>query len=385
VIHSSVGILTVLVAVVALFFFLERQFRWRFFQYLPPLIWIYTLPVVLGNTGVIPQQGPVFDGLREHALPVFITLMLLDVDFVAVVRVIGRGILVMLMGTVGVVLGAPIAYYLFHEQLGADGWRGFGALAGSWIGGTGNMAAVAGGIETPAAEMGLAVLADNLVYVVWLPLLLASRAWAERFRRFSGADADRVARMEAAVDTLERKSKEVEMHHVVYLALLGLLVAGASALLAPLLPEIPPVLSTATWKILLVTTFGIGLSLTPARRIPGSHAVAMAIVYVFVASMGAKADLAGLSRAPWFIAGAYVWIAIHGLFCLLGARIFRVDIHTAAIASAANIGGAASAPIVAAYHRETLIPIAVLMALVGYALGNYLGLLTAQLCYLVGG
>jgi len=99
--------------------------------------------------------------------------------------------------------------------------------------------------------------------------------------------------------------------------------------------------------------------------------------------MGAKAELAGLSRAPYFVAAAYVWIAIHGLFCLAGARIFKVDIHTAAIASAANIGGAASAPIVAAYHRKTLIPVAVLMAIVGYALGNYLGFLTAQLCALV--
>jgi uncharacterized membrane protein len=110
----------------------------------------------------------------------------------------------------------------------------------------------------------------------------------------------------------------------------------------------------------------------------------MAIIYLFVASMGAKAQLSGLSHAPWFVAGAYVWIGIHGLFCLLGARLFRVDVHTAAIASAANIGGAASAPIVAAYHRETLIPVAVLMALVGYALGNYLGFVTAQLCYFVG-
>jgi uncharacterized membrane protein len=101
--------------------------------------------------------------------------------------------------------------------------------------------------------------------------------------------------------------------------------------------------------------------------------------------MGAQAALSGLSRAPWFIAAAYVWIAIHGVFCLTGAWLFRVDIHTAAIASAANIGGAASAPVVAAYHREALIPMAVLMALVGYALGNYLGFVTAELCRLVQG
>ena len=384
-IQDPAGVLLVLVAIVGIFFFLEKHFRWKIFQYFPPLLWIYSIPVVLNNTGVIPAANPLYDGMRAYTLPVFITLMLLDVDFVAVVRVIGRGLLVMLLGTVGVVLGGPAAYFLFHRFLGPDGWKGFGALAGSWIGGTGNMAAVSGGIDTPPEELGLAVLADNLVYLVWLPILLASRNWIGRFARFTRADSDRVERLEAAVQRLEQKSKEVEMHHLIYLVLLGLGSALLAEFVASSLPEIKPVLSTGTWKVLIVTTFGILLSLTPARRVPGSHAVAMAIVYLFVASMGAKATLSGLTRAPWFLAAAYVWIAIHGLFCLLGARLFRVDVHTAAIASAANIGGAASAPIVAAYHRETLLPVAVLMALVGYALGNYLGVVTAQLCYWVGG
>lgn len=384
-IQSSAGTLLVLTGIVGLFFFLERQFHWKVFQYLPPLIWIYTLPVVLSNTGVIPLECSLYNGLKEHALPIFIVLMLLEIDIAAVVRVIGRGILVMFMGTAGVVLGGPVAYFLFHRFLGPEGWKGFGALAGSWIGGTGNMAAVAAGIDTPSEEFGLAVIADNMVYIIWLPLLLASRAWVGKFQRFTGADPERVQRMEAAVNRLGKKSKEVDMHHVIYLLFLGLGTAALAGLLAPRMPEIRPVLTASTWKVLLVTTFGIALSFTPARKIPGSHAVAMAIIYIFVSSMGAQAHLSGLSRAPWFLAAAYVWIAIHGLFCLAGARIFRVDIHTAAIASAANIGGAASAPIVAAYHRETLIPVAVLMALVGYALGNYLGLVTAQLCYLVGG
>ncbi|MBU1700773.1 MAG: DUF819 family protein [Candidatus Eisenbacteria bacterium] len=384
-IQSAQGTLAVLVGIVAFFFFLEKRFRWRIFQFLPPLIWIYTIPVVLSNTNIISKSGPIYGGLKANALPIFITLMLLDVDFVAVVRVIGRGILVMLMGTIGVVIGAPIAYSLFRNQLGPEGWKGFGALAGSWIGGTGNMAAVAGAIGTPPAEMGLAVLADNLVYIVWLPLLLTSRAWAGAFQRFSKADPDRVAKMEAAVSKMAAKSKEVEMHHIVYLVLLGLTVAAVSSFISPRLPELGSVLNSGSWKVVIFTTLGILLSLTPARRIPGSQPLAMAIVYVFVASMGAQADLAGLARAHWFVAAAFVWITIHGLFCLLGALLFRVDIHTAAIASAANIGGAASAPIVASYHRETLIPVAVLMALVGYALGNYLGLVTAQLCSWVAG
>ena len=382
-IESPAGILLVLTAVVGFFFFLEKHFRWKLFQYFPPLIFIYLVPVLLSNTGRIPHASVIYTGLEDYALPMFITLMLLEIDVKGVIRVLGRGVLVMLMGTVGVVLGAPLAYAIFRNQLGPDAWKAFGALAGSWIGGTGNMAAISDGIGTPPAEFGMAVIADNLVYIVWLPLLLASRAWAKKFERFTGSDPDRVAKMEAALDDLSKKSKEVEMHHLIYLLFIALGATLLARSLAPLLPVIPPVLSTGTWRILIVTTLGILLSFTPARRIPGSHPLAMAIIYLFVARMGATSDVAGLTQAPIFVAAAYVWIAIHGLFCLLGARIFRVDIHTAAIASAANIGGAASAPIVAGYHRETLIPMAILMAIVGYAVGNFLGFATALLCYWV--
>lgn len=382
-VQSPAGTLLVLLAICGLFFFLEQQFRWRLFQYLPPLIFIYAVPMVLSNTGVIPLENAVYDGLKDYALPLFITLMLLEIDLRAIVRVLGRGLLVMLMGTAGVVLGAPIAFFLFRTRLGPEGWKGFGALSGSWIGGTGNLAAVAEGLGTSPAEQGLAVLADQFVYLVWLPLLLASRAWAGKFQAFTGAAADRVERLEAAVGRMQTKSKEVEMRHILYLLLLGLAATQLAALLAPRIPEIPPVLTASTWKILLVTCLGILLSFTPARRIPGSHALAMAIIYVFVARMGAQSQLTGLARAPWFIGAAYVWIALHGACILLGARLLHVDVHTAAIASAANIGGAASAPVVAAYHREALIPLSVLMAIVGYALGNFLGFVTAQLCYWV--
>ena len=146
----------------------------------------------------------------------------------------------------------------------------------------------------------------------------------------------------------------------------------------------PPVLTAGSWKILLVTTFGIILSTTKARNIPGSHQLAMALIYLFVANMGARANISNLAdQVPWFIFGAYIWIFIHGAFCILGARLFRVDIHSTAIASAANIGGAASAPVVAAYHNEKLVPVSILMALIGYAVGNYGAFAAAWLCFLV--
>jgi uncharacterized membrane protein len=110
-----------------------------------------------------------------------------------------------------------------------------------------------------------------------------------------------------------------------------------------------------------------------------------AMIYVFVAGMGARASVAGLDQAGWFVAGAFIWIAIHGLFCLAGAWLFRVDVHSMAIASAANIGAAASAPIVAAHHRPSLVPASILMALLGYAMGNYLAPITGHLARMAVG
>lgn len=381
---SPAAVLAALAGTAAFFFWLERFTGWRLFRYLVPMIWIYATPMVLRNVGVFPESSPAYDVLGQYGLPSFIVLLLLSVDVGAAVRVMGKGIGVMLLGTVGVVVGGPIAYFLVGRWLDPEAWRAFGALAGSWIGGTGNMAAVAGGLETPPEQFGLAVLADAVIYVGWLPLLLVSKQFAEKFNRWTGVSADRLERMDAAAGLEVTEEQTPEVRHYVTLGTIALGVTWFAGWLAPILPELGDVLTASTWNILIVTTIGISLSFTPARGIPGSHQVAMAIVYVFLARMGATASLEGLSQAPAFLLGAVIWILIHGAFCLAGAWLFKIDVHSAAIASAANIGGAASAPIVAAYHRESLVPVAVLMALLGYAMGNYMALLTAKLCQMVG-
>ena len=383
--QSPAAVLAILASIAAFFFWLEQTTRWKLFNFLPPLLFIYATPVILSNTGVLPPKSPAYDVLGQFGLPVFVTLLLLSVDVGAAVRIMGKGVFVMLLGTAGVVIGAPIGYLVVHRWLPDDAWKGFGALAGSWIGGTGNMAAVGGGLETPPAIFGLAVLADNVIYVIWLPILLASKGMAERFNRWMRVSEERVERMEAAAqaEAASRVEQPVAMRHFIYLGALALAATALSGWLAPMLPVIEPILSTSTWRVLVVTTIGIALSFTPAKTLPRSHEVAMAIVYVFVAGMGARASLAGLADAPAFLLGALIWIFIHGLFCLGGAWLFKVDVHSAAIASAANIGGAASAPVVAAYHRESLVPASILMALIGYAIGNYGAFIAARLCYWV--
>lgn len=390
-INSTAGILTVLCGIAAAFFLLEKRTQWKLFKFFPPLLFIYSIPAILSNVPfgegnyILPRTSGVYTMLKDIALPMFLVIMLLKVDIASTVKVMGRGIFVMLMGTTGVVLGAPIAYLLVRNHLSPDAWKAFGTLAGSWIGGTGNMAAAAESLGVGnGPEFGLAILGDNVVYLVWLPVLLASKCIAEPFHRFIKIDHNRLEILESVKHVKDEKTEPVAMRHFLYLFAIGFACIWIANSISGILPEFGPVLTTSTWKILLITTMGLLLSCTPARNIPASHELAMALVYLFVANMGAKADLSQLdSSAGWFILACFIWISIHGAFCLLGAYIFKVDIHSTAIASAANIGGVASAPIIAAHHNEKLVPVSILMALIGYAVGNYGAIIAAGLCKLV--
>jgi len=392
-ISSPIGVLAVLALVAAFFFMIEQTTRAKLFQYLPPLLFIYATPVFLNNFDVIPSSSPVYSGLSAYLLPAFIVLMLIKVNVPAVVRVMGKGVLVMLMGTAGVMVGAVVAYVLVHSWLSADAWKGYGALAGSWIGGTANMAATAEMLGTSEEQFGLAVIADNVIYVFWLPLLLMSRDFAERFNKWARVPEDRIMAMDAAAEVHVEDDHAPTMPQYLFLIAVVIGVTWTCTALAPGIsewissasPGLGAVFGVTTTRILLVTTLALILSTTRVSTLPNSTALGTSLIYIFVAGMGARASVAGLAEAPMFVAGAFVWIIIHGMFCLAGAWIFRVDIHSVAIASAANIGAAASAPIVAAHHRPNLVPASILMALLGYAMGNYLAPLTGHLARLAVG
>lgn len=398
VITSPVGVMTVLIAVVTFWFWLERSTRWKLFEFLPPLIFIYASPVLLSNFGVIPYESAAYDFLRHYGLPIFIVLMLIKVDVISAVRIMGKGVFVMLLGSIGVVFGGVMAYKLGQTlsignyfPLAQDSWRAFGTLAGSWIGGTGNMTAAFAGLEGAPTDLTMAAAADQMVYLIWLPILLGSKSFADRFNRWARVPAGRLEAMESAAANFKSTENPPTMTSLLYLGLLAVGFTWVSLALSEVLPPVvvggATVITAGTWLILLVTTMALLASVTPARKLPAAQPIAMAIIYIYVARVGATMDLSVVDwdKMVGFIAMAYVWIMIHGMFILTGAWIFRVDVHTVAIASAANIGGAASAPIVAAHHRETLVPASILMALIGYALGNYLAILTGRIGQLIGG
>lgn len=385
------GVMAVITMVPVFFLWLEKKTKWRVFDFLPAIIWIFLTPILLSNLhtipgiefSIIPQSSDIYRTFRAFAVPMFIVLMLLDIDIKQTMRVAWRGAVVLVMGAVGIVIGCVIAYGMFKSGLPENAWSGFGALAGSWIGGTGNLAAVAEGLGTPEELIGIVVVVDNLVYLVYFPIILTCKRWAPWFNRFTGVTQDEIDARYAVGNDVEKKRHEVTFPGLLTLVAWSFAAILAANWLAGYIPEVGRVLTKGTYTILLVTTFGIGLSATPLRRIPGTEPMAMALVYIYMTMIGASADLAGMAGAQWFIAAGFIAIAIHLVVTVFGAKLLRLDVSMAAVASVSGVGGAASAPVAAAYHREELVPISIMLALIGYALGNYLGVATAYLAALL--
>ncbi|MGD8727345.1 MAG: DUF819 family protein [Gemmatimonadales bacterium] len=381
--HDLIGVMAVITMIPVLFLWLERRMRWKVFDILPAIIWIFLTPIVLSNVNVIPRTSPIYDTFRSFAVPMFIVLMLLDINIRQSLKVAWRGAAVLVLGAVGIVVGAVVSFFLFRSGLPPETWRGYGALAGSWIGGTGNLAAVADSIDTPGEMVGMVVLVDNFVYVVYFPLILTCKRWAKQFNRFTRVSQQQIDHIAEADRAIEKKTHEVHFRDVLTLLGFGFVTILAANHLAGVFPEIQPVFTEGTWRILLVTTFGIVLSATPLKDVPGTEPIAMGLVYIYMTMLGAGADLRNIGGAQWFLIAGFLCITVHLVFIVIGARLFRIDVSMAAVSSVAAVGGAASAPVAAGYHREELVPISIMLALIGYALGNYLGVATAYLCHLM--
>jgi uncharacterized membrane protein len=380
---DPIGVMAVITMVPVFFVWLQRTTRWKVFDYLPAIIWIFLTPILLSNLNVIPRSTPIYSVFKTFAVPMFIVLMLLDINIRQAVRVAWRGIGVLVIGSVGIVIGAVISFAAFKSGLPQNAWSGFGALAGSWIGGTGNLAAVAESLSTPEEFVGVVVIVDNFVYLVYFPIILTSKRWSGWFNRFTRVSQEQLAQFVKTSEEVEKKTHEVHFTHLLTLLGFGFATILAANWLSTIVPALPPVLTQKTWAMLLVTTFGIVLSTTPLKKVPGTEPLSMTLVYIYMTMIGASADLTKLGGAQWFLIAGFTCIAIHLVFVTLAARLFRVDVSMAAVASVAAVGGAASAPVAAGYHREDLVPISIMLALVGYALGNYLGWATGALCHML--
>ena len=387
VIDTPLGVLAVLVVVLAVLFTFHRtRAGARLFSVVPLLVFCYFVPALLSNLGIIPLESDVYTFIRRVLLPASLLLLVLATDIPAVIRLGRDAVTLFLAGTASILLGGPLAFlalgWMFPDSALDQAWRGLAALCGSWIGGGANFIAVGDSVQASPATMSLMVVVDVGIANVWMAILLAFAGREAAMDTKMGARRERIDEVREKIAAYQAEvSRPLNLPDL--LAILGLAI-GATALvtwIAGFLPDVGTIINGFTWVVCLITAVGVALSFTRLRRLEGAGAstVGSLFLYLLVATIGASAQFHRvLENLPLLAVGA-LWMAIHAATMLLVRRLLRAPVFFLAVGSQANVGGAASAPVVAAAFHPALAPVGVLLAVLGYVLGTYGGLVAAFL------
>jgi uncharacterized membrane protein len=388
-INDPAGVLAALLAVLAaIFWFGETGPGRRLFGVVPRLVFCYFIPTTLTTLGVLPDSSPLYDWIKTFLLPTSLVLLILALDVPGILRLGPRAVIMLLAGTAGVVVGAPIALWLFSSVVPPDTWQGMTALSGSWIGGGANMVALAQIAGTSESMFGMMVIVDVAVANIWMGVLLYMAGQAERIDRWTGADTSAIEDLKRRVTEFQAKTTRVpQLQDLIMIVAIGFGGMWIATLAAQPLEQWAPFFSATVWKMVVVTALAVALSFSPARQLEGAGAsrIGSLMLYLLVASIGAHANFTEMREAPMLIAVGAVWMLFHVAILLGVARLIRAPVFFVAVGSQANIGGAASAPIVASAFHPSLAPVGVLLAVAGYVLGTYAGLLCMWLLKAVAG
>lgn len=364
---------------------LETGTNHRIFSYLPGVVALYIIVMMLSTFGLWQQSASVnatYSTVKGNILPAMIFLMLLKGDLRKIAALGPRMLLAFAAAAISIGVGFVITYTVLNTWLPADAWKAFAALSGSWMGGTGNMVAIQGALNVPDSSMGYTLLMDSIDYAIWVILLLALVPHAKLFNRWTKSDTGIIDRVGEKLDLGEDADKRIDFTALVFLLGAGLAASALSQNLAGLMPATSFFTGT-TWAVLIATILGVSAAMTPMGRMAGSNELANVMLYAIIALIASRADFAGLTQAPLYVFAGLMILIIHGLCMVVAAKVFKLDLFSCGIASLANIGGVASAPILAAAYSQMLIPIGVLMAMLGYIIGTGGGLLVGKILSLL--
>jgi uncharacterized membrane protein len=346
------------------------------FRVTPAVIYAYFVPALSTSLGITPQSSPAYDWMVRYLLPISLLLLMVTVDLRAVLRLGRKGILMMLAGSLGIVVGGPVALALFGALLPADTWMGLAALSGSWIGGTPNMVAIKESVGTPDSLMGPIIVVDTLVAYGWMGVLLFLSSFQQRFDAWVGADTGDIEALDASLAVFDRDRRAIEVRDLAMILGLGFGGALLAIWFGRQLPQLgdPTIISHTTWTVVFVTTLGLALSFTPARNLEraGASRVGYVALYLMLTAIGAQADLKKVLEVPLYLVVGAVWLGIHILTLFGAAKLLRAPLFFVATGSMANVGGVVSAPVVASVYRRALAPVGVLMGVAGYLYGGLL-------------
>jgi len=388
-------VLAILLGFLGVLFWMNGHERHnRIFRIVPLLVFAYFVPTLLSNTGIIPLQSELYTFTKKYLLPASLLLLTLSVDIPAIMK-LGRNAVVLFLGaTATIVIGGPIALLICKGLIPAEmidqSWRGLSALAGSWIGGGANMIALQEHAGANDAIMGVIIVVDVAVANVWMAVLL----WfAGREKQIDAAiDADRYSLDEVRETVAEYEaevSRPTDLGSLLMICALGIGGAVFATWFSTVLPPIGEFIKGFTWVVVIVSTIGLCLSFTRVRRLEGAGAskVGSVFLYLLVTTIGAKAEFSEIMKPEnvgLVVVGA-VWMFMHAVLMLGLRRFLKAPIFFVAVGSKANIGGAASAPIVASAFHPALAPVGVLLAVAGYVLGTFAGIACSFLLELAVG
>ncbi|MDB9882358.1 DUF819 family protein [Bacteroidia bacterium] len=390
----------------------ENRFFKTFYKYIPALFMAYLIPAIFTTIGLIsPEWETIGEGnqIIQHKsnlyyvasrflLPAALVLMTLSLDLKAVFNLGPKALIMFLTGTVGIIIGGPIAVFLISlvspETVGGAGpdavWRGLSTLAGSWIGGGANQTAMLEIYGYNQKLYGGMVFVDIVVANIWMAILLIGIGKSDKIDKWLKSDTSAIERLKNKVSKF---SKDVErnpsLNDLMILAAIAFGSVGAAHwaadFLGPFFSEYTAGLENANvrntltflgssffWMISIATLIAVGLSFTKARTMEGAGAskVGSVFIYFLVATIGMKMDLSMIFDNVGLVAVGLVWMTIHAVLLIAVAKLIKAPYFFLAVGSQANVGGAASAPIVASAFHPSLATVGVLLAVFGYAVGT---------------
>ncbi|WP_211978777.1 DUF819 family protein [Brevibacterium sp. W7.2] len=370
--------ISVLIAIAAALVIAGHSGRFRIFAYVPGFVFLYIIAALLNTVGVFDHSDSVTevgDGLRTALLPAMILLLLFKCDIRQIIRLGPKLLLTFAVTAASIVAGFLVSYLILRSVLDPEAWKALGALNASWTGGSANMVAVQEILQAPEDVFGYVLIVDTVIYSFWLLLIFSSVTVSDRFNRQTKADT---SKLEVA-STAEDEEKPLTMPALFGLLGFALLVSALAIRAGELLPEIGTVINASTWTILIVSVLGLIIGSTRFGRVRGSSELATIMLYIIIGIIASGSDFTSLTQAPLYLVAGLIVIVVHAAIMLVYAKLTKTELFSIAVASTANIGGIASAPVVAGAFNRQLVPVGVLFALMGTFLGTFLGLASAQI------
>ncbi len=389
---------------------IKKGFWKTFYKYIPALLMCYLIPAIFNSLGLISADvSKTYFIASRYLLPASLVLLTISIDLKAIFNLGPKALIMFLTGTVGIIIGGPLAILLISafspETVGGAGfdavWRGLATLAGSWIGGGANQAAMLEIYEFNQELYGGMVLVDIVVANIWMAILLLGIGKRKKIDQWLKADNTAIDALQERVQAFSEKTSRnptlTDLIVILSIAFVAVGIAhfGSEHISAFLKTNFEAVSDTKSalssfgsgffWLISIATLIGVLLSFTKAKNYEGAGAskIGSVFIYILVATIGMKMDLGKILENPGLILIGIVWMAIHAGLLIGIAKLIKAPYFFLAVGSQANVGGAASAPVVAAAFHPSLATVGALLAVFGYVVGTYGAILCAELMRIV--